>query len=232
LLTMAIRYVPALADATVERAWAGLRPATRDGRPYLGPVPGLENLFVAAGHFRSGLQLSIITGILMKEMLLGEPTRLNLEPSTLQLILHLEDLRRRRPHPEDESPQAAAARGLACVRTVQLSKTDPSWQTHVRQVRQILRTTGRASSLVECINSVARMQQSRHRRMTPGLLALKRLYWDCRVFRTGRRRRQTPYGLLGVRPLGLHPKCEQARHDNPDCPHVPLLFKVPRIAGY
>jgi hypothetical protein len=34
--------------------------------------------------------------------------------------------------------------------------------------------------------------------MTPGLLALKRLYWNCRTFRTGRRRQQTPYGLLGV----------------------------------
>ncbi len=51
---------------------------------------------------------------------------------------------------------------------------------------------------MECLNGVARMQQSRHRRMTPGLLALKRLYWNCRVFRTGRRRKQTPYGLLGV----------------------------------
>jgi len=124
--------------------------------------------------------------------------RLNLEPSTLQLILHLEDLRRRRPHPEDESPQAAAARGLACVRTVQLSKTDPSWQTHVRQVRQILRTTGRASSLVECINSVARMQQSRHRRMTQGLLDLKRLYWNLRPFRTGHRKGRTPYERVGL----------------------------------
>jgi hypothetical protein len=51
---------------------------------------------------------------------------------------------------------------------------------------------------VEYLNSVARMQQSRHRRMTPGLLSLKRLSWNCRVFRTGRRRQQTPYGLLGV----------------------------------
>jgi hypothetical protein len=52
---------------------------------------------------------------------------------------------------------------------------------------------------VECINSVARMQQSRHRRMTQGLLDLKRLYWNCREFRTGRRRKKTPYELLGLR---------------------------------
>jgi hypothetical protein len=65
-------------------------------------------------------------------------------------------------------------------------------------VRGVLRHVWRASSLVECLNSMARMQQSRHRRMTEGLLALKRLYWNGRVFRTGRRQKQTPYELLGV----------------------------------
>jgi len=34
--------------------------------------------------------------------------------------------------------------------------------------------------------------------MTPGLLNLKRLYWNCHTFRTGRRRGQTPYQLLGL----------------------------------
>jgi hypothetical protein len=125
--------------------------------------------------------------------------RLKLEPETLQLILNSEGLKRRRPHPEDTTPSAAAARGLALVRTVQLAKTDPSWQVHVSQVRQILRTACRASSLVECLNSVARMQQSRHRRMTQGLLDLKRLYWNLRPFRTGRRRGRTPYELLGLK---------------------------------
>ncbi|MHB1426741.1 MAG: hypothetical protein ACYC3I_26595 [Gemmataceae bacterium] len=56
----------------------------------------------------------------------------------------------------------------------------------------VLRQAYRASSLVDCLNSVARMQQSRHRRMTPRLLALKRLYWNSREFGTGRRRKQTP----------------------------------------
>ena len=49
LLAFGLTLVPALADAQVERTWAGLRPGTKDGLPFLGPVPGLENLFVAAG---------------------------------------------------------------------------------------------------------------------------------------------------------------------------------------
>jgi hypothetical protein len=52
---------------------------------------------------------------------------------------------------------------------------------------------------VECVNSVARMQQARHRKITQELLDLKRLYWNLRRFRTGRRKDQTPYGLLGLK---------------------------------
>jgi hypothetical protein len=52
---------------------------------------------------------------------------------------------------------------------------------------------------VECVNSVARMQQARHRKMTKELLDLKRLYWNLRPFRIGRRTGQTPYGLLGLK---------------------------------
>jgi hypothetical protein len=43
------------------------------------------------------------------------------------------------------------------------------------------------------------MQQARHRKMTQGLLDLKRQYWNLRRFRTGRRKGRTPYDLLGLR---------------------------------
>ena len=41
------------------------------------------------------------------------------------------------------------------------------------------------------------MHQGRHRKMTQGLLDLKRLYWNLHQFRAGHRKNQTPYGLLG-----------------------------------
>ena len=68
----------------------------------------------------------------------------------------------------------------------------------VELVRGVLRGAWSSSSLVEGLNSVLRMQQARHRRLTQGLLDLKRLYWNCRPFRTGQRQGQTPYALLGV----------------------------------
>ncbi|MEI7684492.1 MAG: FAD-dependent oxidoreductase [Planctomycetota bacterium] len=69
LLELAIDLVPDLASARVEQTWAGLRPGSRDGLPYLGRIGAYENLFVAAGHFRSGLQLSIGTGQIMANLL-------------------------------------------------------------------------------------------------------------------------------------------------------------------
>lgn len=83
LLGLAISLVPGLAHAHLERSWAGLRPGSPDGRPFLGAVPGFDNLYIAAGHFRSGIQLSPGTGLVMKELLLGQNLTLPLEPFRL-----------------------------------------------------------------------------------------------------------------------------------------------------
>jgi hypothetical protein len=67
-----------------------------------------------------------------------------------------------------------------------------------QRVAAVLADTHRASSAVECMNSVLRMQQSRHRRMTQPMLDLKRLYWNCRPFRSGPRKDACPYQALGL----------------------------------
>jgi glycine oxidase len=79
LIDLAVRMVPALADAAVEQSWAGLRPSTPDGLPYLGRVPTLDNVFVGAGHFRSGIQLSIGSAVLLREMMRGQPLSLPID---------------------------------------------------------------------------------------------------------------------------------------------------------
>jgi glycine oxidase len=71
LRDFAASLVPRLAEMPLETCWAGLRPASRDGLPYLGRAPQLENAFVAAGHFRSGLQLSPGTAVVMNDLLAG-----------------------------------------------------------------------------------------------------------------------------------------------------------------
>ncbi len=66
------------------------------------------------------------------------------------------------------------------------------------RVSAVLRDTFRARSAVECLNSVLRMQPSRHRRMTQPMLDLKRLYWNCHPFRSGPRKDVAPYQALGL----------------------------------
>ncbi len=72
--------VPALRQAEVIRTWAGLRPASFDGFPYLGRASGWENLYVAAGHFRSGLYLSPATAVVMSQVLADETPAIDLAP--------------------------------------------------------------------------------------------------------------------------------------------------------
>ena len=79
LVRFAIEVVPALANVPVAQAWAGLRPGSPDGMPSLGLVPGWENAFVAAGHYRAGIQLSPATGRLMADLIAGRPPTLSLE---------------------------------------------------------------------------------------------------------------------------------------------------------
>jgi hypothetical protein len=115
-----------------------------------------------------------------------------------QAAVRQEGLRRRPELLKSEDNKAAALRGVLLVSAVVLSKAGELGQQAQAAVRDILRRAYRASSLVECINSVVRMHQGRHRKMTQGLLDLKRLHWNCHTFRTGRRRGTTPYQRLGM----------------------------------
>ena len=72
LLSRAADLVPALVDATFCRAWAGLRPATPDGLPLLGPVPEVPGLVLCAGHSRNGVLLAPITGRFIAELAAGK----------------------------------------------------------------------------------------------------------------------------------------------------------------
>jgi glycine oxidase len=80
LVRLALELAPVLAAAQFERAWAGLRPATGDGLPYLGLVPGWDNAWVAAGHFRSGLQWSTGTALVLGQLMRGLTPSVDLGP--------------------------------------------------------------------------------------------------------------------------------------------------------
>jgi glycine/D-amino acid oxidase-like deaminating enzyme len=67
-LKAAVDAAPSLRDFSVSETWAGLRPATPDERPFLGPAP-LEGYYLSTGHYRNGILLAPITAKLLADAL-------------------------------------------------------------------------------------------------------------------------------------------------------------------
>jgi glycine oxidase len=75
LVDWAVRLCPVLNEAEIETTWAGLRPGSFDSKPYIGQAPGFDNVFVASGHKRAGLQLAPATAELVVDLVLQRAPR-------------------------------------------------------------------------------------------------------------------------------------------------------------
>jgi glycine oxidase len=71
LLAAALRVAPVLSTFALVETWAGLRPASHDGRPYLGRT-SIDGYVVAAGHYRNGILLTPITSLAVAAVIAGE----------------------------------------------------------------------------------------------------------------------------------------------------------------
>jgi glycine oxidase len=89
LLDAAVRLAPGLASAPFASAWAGLRPATPDRLPLLGPLPGWENVTLATGHFRNGVLLAPLTGLLIADWVLAHQLAPLMQPFLPQRVRQL-----------------------------------------------------------------------------------------------------------------------------------------------
>ncbi len=74
---------PVLADFPIEAHWAGLRPGSPDGIPFIGPHPSVENLWVNAGHFRNGIVLGPASARLTAELVAGRTPFIDPAPYAL-----------------------------------------------------------------------------------------------------------------------------------------------------
>ena len=72
--------VPSIASIPFREAWAGLRPASDDLLPVLGPSPTVANVLYAAGHFRSGILLSALTGEVIADLVKQRTPSIDLTP--------------------------------------------------------------------------------------------------------------------------------------------------------
>jgi glycine oxidase len=76
----AAAMAPAIGELRFREAWAGLRPATRDLLPVLGPSPSVPNVIWATGHYRSGILLSALTGETIADLVAGRKPPIDLAP--------------------------------------------------------------------------------------------------------------------------------------------------------
>lgn len=75
--------LPQLQKAPLEHHWAGLRPATSDGLPYIGEHPEIQGLFLNAGHFRNGVVMGPSSARLIADLVLNRPP--SIDPSPYRL---------------------------------------------------------------------------------------------------------------------------------------------------
>jgi hypothetical protein len=123
------------------------------------------------------------------------------EPDELRraALVRLWWLRRQRPRGKSASAGGGSAHVAHLIQMRVCAHLGADWEEAYRRVSRVLWSTVRASSAVECMNSVIRMHQARHRTLTQPLLDLKRLYWNCRAFDDGKRRGRCPYEHLGLK---------------------------------
>ncbi len=75
----AVRFYPKIADMTVIRTYAGLRPWTADHLPIISHVEKVPGFYIAAGHEGDGISLAAITGKVIEEMINEKDTSIPIE---------------------------------------------------------------------------------------------------------------------------------------------------------
>ena len=82
ILQAAPRYIADLNVSPEREAtiWAGLRPCTPDGLPYIGRVPRYDNVILATGHGMLGISLAPITGKIVSQLSSTQQPSMNIAP--------------------------------------------------------------------------------------------------------------------------------------------------------
>jgi glycine/D-amino acid oxidase-like deaminating enzyme len=80
MLKQACGYMPGLAELSTIRVWTGIRPATSDGLPLIGPYPAQAGVWLATGHEGLGITTALGTARLLAAQLTGQPAEIATEP--------------------------------------------------------------------------------------------------------------------------------------------------------
>ena len=84
LITAAGAIIPGLSEHPLVHHWAGLRPGTAQGIPYICEYPQVAGLFVSAGHYRNGVVMGPASARLLADLILNREPTLNPAPYAWQ----------------------------------------------------------------------------------------------------------------------------------------------------
>jgi len=76
----AFNILPSLADYPVVKHWAGLRPGSPHGVPYIGECSEISGLYLNTGHYRNGVAMAPASAQLLADCLLDRTSFTALEP--------------------------------------------------------------------------------------------------------------------------------------------------------
>jgi sarcosine oxidase, subunit beta len=79
-LTRASSIIPALAEVPINTIWGGLIDMTPDGVPVIDRTDEVDGLIVAAGFCGHGFCLGPVSGEILRDLVLGKPSRFELSP--------------------------------------------------------------------------------------------------------------------------------------------------------
>ncbi len=83
VIEVAMQRLPALADAAVSHAWAGLYEMTPDHNPIIGPSSDVEGFYTIAGFSGHGFQHAPAAGRILADLINGRDPKFDLSPFTL-----------------------------------------------------------------------------------------------------------------------------------------------------
>jgi sarcosine oxidase subunit beta len=83
VIEVAMQRLPAMADAAVSHAWAGLYEMTPDHNPIIGPASDVEGFFTIAGFSGHGFQHAPAAGRVLADVITGRDPKFDLSPFAL-----------------------------------------------------------------------------------------------------------------------------------------------------
>src|SRR5579871_837250 len=84
VIDVAVARLPALSNASISHAWAGLYEMTPDHNPIIGPTPEVQGFFTIAGFSGHGFQHSPAAGRILADLIAGRDPDFDVAPFALE----------------------------------------------------------------------------------------------------------------------------------------------------